>query len=188
MNMERDTVVFTILVIVLFSTSMYLGVQSRTEIFEMAKALYGMGDFFGGESKLSIYSKLTLFLIIWARNTLVATMNIALGPILGLFPIFTVFLNGYIIGGVTSVVVEKVSLEAALKGLVPHGIIELPTFLYSAVIGLKLGKKAVEHKFKGKELTSIYISSLKMVPKLFAPLLLLAALIEAFITTALLGM
>lgn len=187
MNMEKDTVIFTILVVVLFTASTYLGVQSRAEIYEMAKALYGMGDFFSGEGGLTIYSKIILFLIIWARNTLVATMNIALGPILGLFPIFTVFLNGYIIGGVTSVVIERISLEAALKGIIPHGIVELPTFLYSAVIGLKLGKKAVEYKFKGKELTKLYVSSLKMVPKLFAPLLLLAALIEAFITTALLG-
>ncbi len=187
MKMERETAVLFVLVTSLFIVSMYAGVNNRGEIYQLAKVFYGMGDYLKEGEGLTLYSKIMLFLIIWVRNTLVATLNVALGPILGIFPIFTVFFNGYIIGGVTAIMVERISLEFAIKGIAPHGIIELPTFLYSAVLGLKLARKAIIHKFKGKELTRYYVDSLKQIPKLIAPLLMIAALIEAFITTALLG-
>ncbi len=187
MKMDRETLIITILVLGLFMSSIYLGIENREAVMEIARALYGMGEYLGG-GKLTFQTKIFLFFIIWARNTLVAALNITLGPILGLFPIFTVIINGFIIGGVVSAVAEQISVEAAFKGIAPHGIIELPTFIYSAIIGIKLGKKAYDYRFKGRELTNMYISSLKLIPKYIVPLLMIAALIEAFITTALLGL
>jgi len=188
MKMDKETIVIFALVASLFIVSAYAGVNNREEIFQLAKAFYGMGDYLKNEGALTLQNKFILFLIIWLRNTLVATMNIALGPILGIFPIFTVFFNGYIIGGVMSVVAEKTSIKLAIIGILPHGIIELPTFLYSAVIGIKLARRGITSKFKGKQLTAYYIDSLKLIPKLIAPLFLLAAFLEAFITTYLLSL
>ncbi len=185
--MDKETIVITTLVIILFAASIIIGIDHRETTLQLAKSLYGMGDYFTKDHELTIYTKTILFLIIWIRNTIVATLNIALGPILGLFPIFTVFFNGYLIGGLTSIAAEKASLEFALAGVLPHGVIELPTFLYSAIVGLKLAKRALESGFKGKELTNYYVSMLKKIPKIIIPLFLIAAFIEAFITTAILS-
>lgn len=184
--MDRDTIVFTALALGLFFSSMLLGTRFSSEIIDIIREVMGFGGL--GEGPLTIEMKLFLFAYIFARNSIVTTLNVALGPLLGLFPIITIFFNGFLIGGVGVAIMEEKGLEYVILGLAPHGIVEIPAFIYSAVLGFKLAKQVISQGFRGGGVSRIYIESLKLYIRRVIPLLIIAAFIESFITTYLLGL
>jgi stage II sporulation protein M len=75
----------------------------------------------------------------------------------------------------------------ALLAVVPHGIFELPAILLAAGMGLWLGGRAII-KVVGRSQTSIAsetILALTVFVRIVVPLLIIAALVESFLTSAL---
>ena len=186
MSIDRETIFFTLISITIFSMGILLGIQHSQNIMEIAKMVYNINGI--GENGGSVeINKFSMFLLIFSRNTLVTALNVSLGPIFGLFPVFTLLFNGYLIGGILSEVSASYGLTYTLMGIVPHGIFEIPAFIYSTVLGLKLARLAVKTSFKGEVLSETYINYLWRIVKIIMPLLFIAALIEAYVTTALLN-
>lgn len=71
--------------------------------------------------------------------------------------------------------------------IVPHGIFELPAFLLSAAIGLRLGREVLKRKGE-RHLKKELWNGLRMYLILILPLLLIAALIESFSIVATLSL
>lgn len=114
----------------------------------------------------------------------------------GLFPIFIpavliIVANGALIGIVFSAL--KTSGEGILlpllTAIVPHGIFEIPAVVLSASLSFYVSvgiiKKLMDSEFS---LRTCLINSLKTFLLVVLPLLVIAAVVEAFITPAIIGM
>ncbi len=121
------------------------------------------------------------------RN-LKATLIMSLGGVFfGLFPIFGLFVNGFILGAVMAAVMAHNPLNGLLVILftvIPHGVIEIPALIMAGAWGLRLGLQHFSDQFKGRRLSTFFTNIKKWV--MFIPMLVLllviAALLEAFVS------
>jgi stage II sporulation protein M len=104
---------------------------------------------------------LELISFIITNNIQTSFLGMIFGFILGIFPIITAAINGYLIGFVSAM---SVGLEGGLSliKLLPHGIFELPAIILALGLGIKLGDKFVEEIFRIKKsylrITIIFLS------------------------------
>ena len=123
---------------------------------------------------------LAFFAVIFSNNAFACFLDIILGPLIGIFPMFSAFINGGLLGWFA----QKEGLIVFLA-IVPHGIFELPAFLLSAAIGLRLGREVLKRKSE-RHLKKELGDGLKVFVILILPLLLIAALIESVLIVAIL--
>lgn len=187
MDMSKNDFAILIFSSILFVLGSSIGFTSPENILKMARIIYNLGIDSGYKINFSLYDKTYLFMIIFDKNTVATSLNILLGPFLGLFPMFSLLFNGYLIGGVVSALYKSYGYLYILKGILPHGMFEIPAYIYSSFLGFKLSYKAVKHSFRGVEFTGIYLEYLWREVKIIVPILLIAAFTEAFITSSLLG-
>jgi stage II sporulation protein M len=153
--------------------------------------------------------KLVLYAAITLNNLVAAGLALTTGFIPFLFiPAFAVLLNGAAMGVLSSVLTHKgANLGSVLLfGLAPHGVFEIPAFLYACSLGM--GLMLWLSRFIARELTSasrdsensmpaaagsrpetgelsfpaLLRSTLRTFLLVIIPLLILAALIESLIT------
>lgn len=124
--------------------------------------------------KLASLSNWQFALIIFFNNTLKVLLSMFLGVFFGIIPFFFLAFNGYILG----VVATGVDLHIFFASIGPHGILEIPAFLIGAGMGLSLGFKVLKH---GKSV-KVDWGELKQLTILIIIMLLLASLIETYIT------
>ena len=145
-----------------------------------------------------------LFIAIFLNNLLVASLSMLAGLIPFLFiPVWAVMINAVAMGIVSSYVyIKGIDLFALLIfGIAPHGILEIPAFLYAGSLGVLLSLNVLRlitnvnssNKDMGEQQTASaanpedsFMFLLKRVLRtwllVIVPLLLIAAAIETFIT------
>ena len=130
-----------------------------------------------------------LFAFIFANNSLKAFASMILGMGFGIIPVLFVVLNGVIIGIVVAVIGSKMGMLVTLALLIPHGILEIPAILISTSYGLDLGIASFR-RLRGEDvdLNEALIKNLKKFVRIPLPMLLVAALIETYITPMFAGM
>ncbi len=120
---------------------------------------------------------LSLPFIIFYNNLRVAIVNLLLGVTL-LAPLGIAWFNGFIVGSIATY--GDVTRNIIL--LLPHGVIELSAILYSATLGLRVGvelvKKALLKRGSPVEALKYALSRFKLI----FILLLIAAVVESYIT------
>ncbi len=121
---------------------------------------------------------MVFFVVIFLNNAFTCFLDIILGPLLGVFPLFSLILNGGLIGWFA----QKEGLIVFLA-IVPHGIFEIPAFLLSAAIGLKLGREVLKRK-EERHLKDELLKGLRAYLILVLLLLFIAALIESGLIVA----
>ncbi|HTY15259.1 MAG TPA: stage II sporulation protein M [Methanoregulaceae archaeon] len=116
-------------------------------------------------------------------NNLQACLLLFLGGAsFGAVTLFILSTNGIIIGSIVEVVREKQGIELILAAIVPHGIFEIPSFILSGAIGFLLAK-ALHEEWSGNGDAAVTAARYGRFFVLFIlPLVLLAAVVEAFIT------
>jgi stage II sporulation protein M len=122
-------------------------------------------------------------LAIFLKNFLACAMSVLLGLGFGLVPLLVLTSNGFMIGVVSYSIIHKQGLLYLLAGIVPHGIIELPTVLLGISLGFRLGYLlALTILGEKVDLAGETRIAVHFLVKWFLPLLFLAAAIETFIT------
>ncbi len=116
---------------------------------------------------------------IFLNNMQSSFLGIFAGTIFGIFPIFAALSNGYILGFVANITVQKAG-SLTLWRLFPHGIFELPAIFISFGIGLYLGS-FITRKNKTEFLKTSLIKATKTFIFIIFPLLLIAAIIEGIL-------
>lgn len=120
-------------------------------------------------------------------NNMRSSLLILLSGTLLFIPLLTLMFNGFLMGFVLRLILEQGrTISFFILGFLPHGIFELPAVFISAAIGIRIGlaylfprsNRAVEVSQSIRNAGFIYLS-------VVLPLLLLAAFIEAYISTAL---
>ena len=125
-------------------------------------------------------------------NNLVATLYVVVsGIIAGLPTLFSLFVNGAVIGMILTMPgLEGNTLAFVALGILPHGIFELPAFFLSAAFGLKIGYHIffpLPEKGRIQSIIFIWREFTTLLPLIFI-MLLLAAFIEITITPHLIGL
>lgn len=122
------------------------------------------------------------FTVIFLNNSFKCFLNILLGPAFGIFPLFSTFINGGLLGFLA----REEGIVVFLYVL-PHGIFEIPAFLLSAAIGLRLSlflllrlraRISSEVACSGVFLKEEFGKALNAFIRIVLPLLFVAAIIE----------
>jgi stage II sporulation protein M len=126
---------------------------------------------------------IAFFFVIFLNNAFTCFLNIILGPPLtinlssavhlGIYPLFSVVINGGLLGWLA----REEGLFVFLA-IVPHGVFELPAYFLSVAIGLKLAQEIFIKNEKEQSKTKLE-GNLKVYLRLIVPLLFVAALIES---------
>ncbi len=120
---------------------------------------------------------------IFANNWLVSIATGTAGLGFGVPSFETILFNGFIVG---IIVPAFQDLTLLLAGLLPHGIIEVPSLGISGSVGLKLGWASLKSKLdpspQNKAFLSITLRQTVYVVVGLAPLFLIAGIIEGNIT------
>lgn len=126
---------------VLFIVGMVAGWVSteRLEQFLLSQ-LNGLGEISQALSQ-SDNPQLSFFVFIFLNNSIKGVMIIFLGAFFGILPAFFLLVNGMVIGyllHISALQGENLA-DLIFKGLLPHGIIEIPAILIACAFGLRFG-------------------------------------------------
>lgn len=138
----------------------------------------------------------SFFVFIFLNNSIKSVVIIFLGALFGILPVFFLLINGAVIGYLIhlSAIQGQDLFTLIVKGLLPHGIIEIPAIIIACAFGLKFGSKALSALFRaGKRnereadhwqafMRQTFTASVWIVILLFV-----AAIIESTITFSLLS-
>ncbi|OMF21425.1 stage II sporulation protein M [Paenibacillus sp. FSL H8-0259] len=137
----------------------------------------------------------SFFVFIFLNNSIKSVVIIFLGALFGILPVFFLLINGAVIGYLIhlSAIQGQDLFTLIVKGLLPHGIIEIPAIIIACAFGLKFGSKALSALFRaGKNereadhwqafMRQTFTASVWIVILLFV-----AAIIESTITFSLLS-
>jgi stage II sporulation protein M len=132
-------------------------------------------------------SKLELAAAIFLNNTLKTVLAILLGSLFGIIPAVFLLGNGIALGVIFSLSAQTRGVWLSLLSIVPHGLLELPAVFLGTSIGLMVGNRVIQ-QFLGSPETTIgseLVQGLRFFITVILPLLFIAALVEAFLTAAL---
>jgi stage II sporulation protein M len=174
--------------VILFGVGAWLGVTTIFYFPEIANhlqaSLVGFVKIFRGLPPLQLAGA------IFFNNVIKTLLVIVLGTLFGAITVLFLVVNGAALGIVFYLSIQSRGLWPSLLVLLPHGVLELPAVLLGASIGLMLGRHSL-NRLLGKAQTSLgteLAQALNFFLAVIIPLLLLAALVEAFVTPALAGL
>lgn len=87
-------------------------------------------------------SQVWLFVIIFLNNFVKSLLALFLGALFGLFPIYFLVSNGMTIGYIVALAGKAPGVDVAslvVRGLLPHGILEVSAIIIASAYGLKYG-------------------------------------------------
>jgi stage II sporulation protein M len=127
-------------------------------------------------SDLAVASKIFL-------NNLEACILLFLGGAsFGILTLFIMSLNGIVIGAILELVHEQHSAAFVAAAILPHGVFEIPGFIIAGALGIMLSQSLVNEYYG----TGDAAAQARLLARNFAllviPLILVAAVVEAFIT------
>jgi stage II sporulation protein M len=171
--------------VLLFTAGIVIGLM-------IVSSFPGLGDYF--EQTISAFVKtfaglprLKLAAAIFLNNAVKTLLAIFLGTIVGVIPVCFLLANGVALGIAWSLSANSRGIWFSLLSIVPHGVLELPAVFLGTSIGLMIGVQALK-QLTGKSNTNIsaeLVQGLRYFCTVILPLLLVAALVEAFVTAAL---
>jgi stage II sporulation protein M len=124
-----------------------------------------------------------IMIIIFIKNLMACALSVLLGIGLGLVPLLVVTSNGFLLGIVGYAAIQKAGWQYLAAGIIPHGIIELPTVLISIALGFRLGYLlALSIAREEADLVGETKIAFHFLTARIAPLLFIAGAIETFIT------
>lgn len=171
---------YALMLSVLFMLSCMMGFFVAKENKELAEKT--IEQLFSQFRFIKNLNPISIFFIIFLNNSAKALMAMLAGFLFGIFPTFFVVLNGYLIGLVIYVKGTEMGFKAIVLALVPHGILEIPAIIIACSYGVWLGRR-FWNAINGREkFRNAVILALNRYLRIVLPILLVAALIETFVT------
>lgn len=116
-------------------------------------------------------------------NNLQACIILFLGGVtFGILTIFVLATNGIIVGAVAQISNEMHGITYVVAALLPHGIFELPALFIAGALGLMLAGAIRRELYEDGDAAADARRYTLIFAKTVLPLLVLAAITEAFIT------
>jgi len=129
----------------------------------------------------------SIFSLILFNNLFVNLLWMILGLFAAFPSVYFSSFNGFILGAFAYTFAVETSTTLVVVGLLPHGIIEIPTMILSSSVGMGLGYTVI-NKLRGKGSIRKELNlAVKLYIRRIVPLVILAAIIEVTITPLLIG-
>ncbi|WP_375373943.1 stage II sporulation protein M [Paenibacillus sp. S150] len=198
-NFARD--LFTIrkallLALILFAAGGVMGWMGTGSLQRLlSQQLEGLSEI-SGSLKEASHPQWSFFQFIFLNNSIKGVLIIFLGAIFGILPALFLLINGAVIGYLIHLsALQGLDLfELIVKGLLPHGIIEIPAIIIACAFGLQFGWKVISDLFSSaatREQRSgawpIFMRQTLRASIWTVILLFVAAVIESTITFSLLS-
>jgi len=106
------------------------------------------------------------------------------GATFGILTLLILGLNGFVIGAVTEIVGKGHSALFIVAAILPHGIFEIPAFLIAATLGFCMTQSLVAEWYGAADTASDALMLARYFLLYVLPLIVVAAVVEAFITPA----
>ncbi len=153
-------------------------------VYNYDKVIQSFNETFGFVDGLQEMPNSYIFIFIFLNNTIKSLLAIFLGIAFGIFPIYFIAANGYLVGLILAISVYSAGLKYFLAGVLPHGILEIFAIVYASSLGIWLGWKYFRkvRLNKHEEYKEGLKYSWRAFCRLVFPMLLVAALIEVYIT------
>lgn len=137
-------------------------------------------------SQVADDSSLMLAAKIFLNNLQACVILFLGGATFGLLTIFILLSNGLVIGIFVNEIKDVIGPLGLAAGLAPHGIFELPAIFISGALGLALAMALVTELMGRGDAVAEATRMGGQFLRIVVPLLVVAAIIEGFITPALL--
>lgn len=132
----------------------------------------------------NVNNKSELFWAILKNNMKVYLLTITIGTLtFGIVSLFVLISNGTLVGLVIPISAKKSSLIKTLLLLLPHGVIEIFAFITGAVASALFLEYLISKKGKSQQELRSVLKRFAILSTTGAGLLVIAAMIEAYITT-----
>lgn len=194
-DFKKMNLYFTVTTLI-FIAGIWLGAESTVFSDFLEQQLEGLAEL-ASSVENSSNETLALFLIIFFNNAIKAVAIVFIGLIFAFLPVLFVVINGMVLGflfGTMHEMGENI-VPLIVKGILPHGIIELPVILIASAYGIRLGITLIKWIAASGETRIRNKAEMFDLLRLTGPLsifivisLLVAAIIEATITPLLLAM
>jgi len=180
----RKEIVFMFLLFLISAVIGYI-----TAIMYPGMVIRSLEELEGLVELLKNLSLIEIMFLIFLNNALKSLLILVLGVGLGIVPFLFIAYNGYFLGIFSHKIIMEQGSLSLVAGFLPHGIIEIPMVVISAAIGLRLGFKGLASlKCKSVHLKEEIITGVKFFFYWIMPLLLVAAAVETFITSVIIGL
>ncbi|HZG14432.1 MAG TPA: stage II sporulation protein M [Candidatus Bathyarchaeia archaeon] len=181
---------------VLLLAGVFIGYVQADLVDAMAKQMLKQIEGIADRIKSSGGGVAITFWTIFLNNVTSALLMMLLGLFFGVFPIFGLVSNGVLLG----YIIQKLTIAASspllilVVGILPHGIIELPTVIFAAGVGIRYGTLVIRSigaawKVDARgEIKQEWLMSVKQLPAtalVIVLLLVIAAFIESAVTPSL---
>ena len=128
-------------------------------------------------------NRISQILFIFLKNGIASFFVIITGVVFGIIPVIGLVENGEVLGVFTGYFLESGNSLQLLAGILPHGIIEIPFFLISSAMGLKIGRTAFNRLIKKEgDVKNEIALALNTFLKLVLVFLFIAAVVEVLVT------
>jgi len=125
-----------------------------------------------------------MFVKLLANNLEACIMLFLGGASFGVFTLFILSLNGIVIGAVTEIVSQGHSAVFIAAALLPHGIFEIPAFIIAGALGFCMAQSLIAEWYRAGDTGEDARKYARLFLQYVLPLITVAALVEAFITPA----
>lgn len=148
---------------------------------------YALGDETSAQSFEGVLSNIPdptestsieMFAAILSNNIVASSLFVISGLLGGVPPLMFMAFNGFFIGYISWNVAQVQGLAFVFATILPHGIIEIPTILLSASMGVGLGYSVIHRLLRRDGLLKYVTTSLSIFVMRIIPLLVFAAGIE----------
>ncbi|MFC1802579.1 stage II sporulation protein M [Thermoproteota archaeon] len=123
-------------------------------------------------------SSIKMFTAILYNNVIASFIFMASGIFLGIPPLMFMAFNGFFLGYISFNAAQVQGLVFVFATILPHGVIEIPTIILSASMGVGLGYQIIHKLMRRDNIQKYVIESMNVFIKRIVPLLVLAAGIE----------
>lgn len=180
-RIRKSIKIIAIIFLVFFAYGMYYAREFPDDANDTIEIL---SQSFGDAKDLQGFGLMAFIFFNNISKSLIALLS---GFFFGLGPVIFILSNGFIIGLVLYSARIKLGLAATLAGILPHGIMELPAVFIAAGAGLWLGISLYRKLRFSQPFYPIFKTAMKIYFTIVIPMLLLSALIEAFISPIILN-
>jgi len=156
---------------------------------------YNMGSFdvmdaylYTLPSGIEDYSLVQFLMFIIGNNVFNGFLWIILGYVFSFPSLYLSALNGFVIGNISHTMILESSLSFVLIGLLPHGIVEVPTLLLCSAMGMGLGYSLINRLRGVGSLRIELVRAMRLFITRILPLIVLAAVIEVTVSPFLMSL
>ncbi|MBY9077306.1 stage II sporulation protein M [Paenibacillus sp. HN-1] len=181
----RRALLISVVLFILGIVAGWIGTGSLEKL--LMQQIEGLGGI-SRELRNSSNPQLNFFIFIFLNNSIKGVLIMFLGALFGILPALFLLINGAVIGYLihASLLQGVDIISLIVKGLLPHGIIEIPAIIIACAFGLHFGARVARSLFGRKNRRddewADFLRQTLTVSVWIVLLLLAAAVIESTIT------